>query len=243
MKDLRQIIGKRKSLVFIDLEGTQFSHEMIALGGVKVDLHRNGTVKRIHRGFYRLVLAKNKVGKVVVELTGLTDDKLKKEGIRFRQAILEFKKYVGKDFNNTLFIAYGNHDARILAQSLIYNLDAPTDDVKIMIKHFFDFSEWISRYVRDDNYNTYSLSNLLNLFGVEFAGEKHNALADTVNLVKLFDVVQKRKDIVQKEYVKTLSKAHGLTGPVSALVKRILVDKQATSYDDFVKIIGDSLND
>ena len=241
MKDLRQIIGKRRTLVFIDLEGTQFSHEMIALGGVKVDLNKNGQIRKIHRGFYRLVLAKNKVGKVVVELTGITDEMLKKDGVRFRNAILDFKKYVGKDFNNTLFIAYGNHDARILAQSLIYNLDAPADDVKLMIKHFFDFSDYISRYVRDDNYNTYSLSNILNLFGVEFKGEKHNALADTINLVKLFDVVQKRKDIVQREYVKTLSKAHGLTPPISALVKRILVDKETTSYDDFVKIIGDSL--
>ena len=243
MRDLRNIIGKRRTLVFIDLEGTQFSHEMIALGGIKVDLNKNGDIKKIHKGFYRLVLPKNKVGKVVVELTGLTDEMLKKDGIRFRAAIQEFKKYVGKDFNNTLYIAYGNHDARILAQSLIYNLDAPSEDVKIMIKHFFDFSDYIARYVRDDNYNTYSLSNMLKLFGVDFEGEKHNALADTLNLVKLFDVVQKRKDIIQTEYVKTISKAHGLNGPLSALVKRILVDKKTTSYEDFVKIIGDSLND
>ena len=241
MKSLRKVIGNRKSLVFIDLEGTQFSHEMIAIGAVKVDLHKDCSVKKIHKKFYRVVLAKNKVGRVVVELTGLTDEIVKKEGVRFRNAILDLKKYVGRDFNKTLFIAYGNHDARILAQSLIYNLDAPTEDVKIMIKHFFDFSDWISNYVRDDNFNTYSLSNMLNLFEVEFIGEKHNAFADTINLVRLYDAIIKRNDILTEQYVKTLSKAHGLNEPVSTLIKRLLVEKKTTSYEDFYKIIKYSL--
>lgn len=241
MKNLKRIVGNRKTLVFIDLEGTQFSHEMIAIGAVKVDLHKDCSVKKIHKGYYTLVLPKNKIGRVVTDLTGLTDAEVKKDGIRFRAAIQNFKKYVGRDFNKTLFVAFGNHDARILAQSLIYNLDAPTEDVKIMIKHFFDFSEFISQYIRDDNFNTYSLSNMLKVFNIDFEGEKHNALADTINLVKLYDAMIKNEEILTQEYIKTLSKAHGLNEPISSLVKRLLVEKKETSYEDFVELIKESL--
>lgn len=241
MKNLKRIVGNRKTLVFIDLEGTQFSHEMIAIGAVKVDLHKDCSVKKIHKGYYTLVLPKNKIGRVVTDLTGLTDAEVKKDGIRFRAAIQNFKKYVGRDFNKTLFVAFGNHDARILAQSLIYNLDAPTEDVKIMIKHFFDFSEFISQYIRDDNFNTYSLSNMLKVFNIDFEGEKHNALADTINLVKLYDAMIKNEEILTQEYIKTLSKAHGLNEPISSLIKRLLIEKKETSYEDFVELIKESL--
>ena len=91
MKNLKRIVGNRKTLVFIDLEGTQFSHEMIAIGAVKVDLHKDCSVKKIHKGYYTLVLPKNKIGRVVTDLTGLTDAEVKKDGIRFRAAIQNFK--------------------------------------------------------------------------------------------------------------------------------------------------------
>ena len=64
MKDLEKIINSRKSLCFLDLEGTQFSHEMIAIGAIKVDIRKDLSIKKIHKGYYSLVLAKNKIGKL-----------------------------------------------------------------------------------------------------------------------------------------------------------------------------------
>lgn len=46
MKSLFKLIGKRKTIIFLDLEGTQFSHEMIAFGAVRVDLDKNYKVKK-----------------------------------------------------------------------------------------------------------------------------------------------------------------------------------------------------
>ena len=46
MQALEKILKGRKSLCFIDLEGTQFSHEMIAIGAVKVDVRRDGSIKK-----------------------------------------------------------------------------------------------------------------------------------------------------------------------------------------------------
>ena len=46
MKYLEKHLNKRKILCFLDLEGTQFSHEMIALGAVKVDIKKDGSIKK-----------------------------------------------------------------------------------------------------------------------------------------------------------------------------------------------------
>ena len=64
MRALKKIVSNRKTLCFLDLEGTQFSHEMIAIGALKVDLKKDGTVKKIAKPFYSLVIPKNKIGKV-----------------------------------------------------------------------------------------------------------------------------------------------------------------------------------
>ena len=241
MQDLAKIINYRKTLCFLDLEGTQFSHEMIALGAVKVDLKKDLSVKRIHKGYYSLVLAKNRVGKVVTDLTGITDEEVKRDGKRLRTVIQELKKYLGRDFNKTLFVTFGNHDLRILAQSLAYNLDAPKDDIHLMIKHNFDFADWISSYVRDENGNNYSLANLLKVFGVNFEGQQHNALADTLNLVYLYDEVLKRKDILNVEYRNVLLKQRHLPAPLHDMLRILIDEKRDLTLEEFDELIKQSL--
>lgn len=46
MKALNKHLNNVKTLCFLDLEGTQFSHEMIAIGAVKVSIRKDGSVKR-----------------------------------------------------------------------------------------------------------------------------------------------------------------------------------------------------
>lgn len=237
MKTLNKIINSRKCIVFLDLEGTQFSHEMIGLGCVKVSLKKDLTIKKIHQGYQTLVKAKNPVGKIVTKLTGITDKQIKENGISFRNAIQELKKYLGKEFSKTLFVTYGNHDVRILQQSMNYNMDAPVDDVRLMIKHHFDFGEFISRYVRGENNNTYSLSNILKLFNVEFKGEAHDALADAINLAYLYQAMLKNKDILQKEYIHVLKCNNHLPEPLHKIVTDLADDKTVTpqQFNDMIK--------
>ncbi len=242
MKELDKRINGRKSLCFIDLEGTQFSHEMIAIGAVKVELRKDGTVKKMHKGYYSYVLAKNKVGKVVTDLTGITDEQVRKEGKRLRVVIQELKKYLGRDFTKTLFVTFGNHDLRILSQSLAYNLDAPKEDIHLMIKHNFDLADWISDYVRDENGNTYSLANLLKVFEVEFEGQQHNALADTINLVYLYEQIVKRKDILHREYLHVLLKQRHLPAPLHEALEILIDQKRDLSVKEFNDLIDIALD-
>ena len=67
MRILNNIVQGHSQLAFLDLEGTQFTHEMIAIGIVKVDIRKDGTIKKIHKGYHSYVYAKNKIGKIVTD--------------------------------------------------------------------------------------------------------------------------------------------------------------------------------
>lgn len=240
MKALDKHLNNVKTLCFLDLEGTQFSHEMIALGAVKVSIKKDGSIKKMHRGIYTLVKAKNRVGNVVTDLTGITDAQLKKDAISFRQTIDMLKKYMGRDFTKCKYVTFGSHDIRIVSQSLAYNLDAKKEDVQVLIKHNFDLSEFFSNYIKDENNNTYSLANFLKVFNLEFKGTQHNALMDAINLAYLYDAFLKNKDIVKDEYVKVLGKMRHLPEPVHDVLQD-LMEKKTVTYEDFEHYIEESL--
>lgn len=240
MKALDKQLNNVKTLCFLDLEGTQFSHEMIAVGVVKVSIRKDRSVKKIHRGFYTLVKAKNKVGKVVTDLTGITDAQLRKEGVPFRVALEKIKKYMGRDFSKCKYVTFGSHDLRILAQSLAYNLDVKKEDVQILIKHNFDLSEFASNYVKDENNNTLSLANFLKVFNIDFKGTQHNALADALNLVYLYDAILKNHEILKEEYMKVLAKMRHLPEPVHKVLQTIL-EKKSVTMEEYEKFVEDSL--
>lgn len=240
MLALDKILKGRKTLCFMDLEGTQFTHEMIAIGAIKVDLKKDGSIKKIHKGFYTLVKAKNRIGKVVTDLTGITDQDIKENGVPFRVAMEELEKYMGHYFNKCLFVTFGNHDFRIMSQSLAHNLDAKKETVEIVIKHQFDIADFFNTYIKDENNNNLSLANMLKVFNVEFEGEQHNALADTLNLVYLYDAFLKNKDIVREEYCKTLGMYRHLPEPIHLAVEK-LAKKEIVTAQDFENFIDKSL--
>lgn len=241
MKSLKKLIGNRKSITFLDLEGTQFSHEMIAIGAVKVDIRKDLSIRKIHKGYHSLVIAKNKIGKVVTDLTGITENNLKEKGKPFRVIINELKKYLGFDFTRTLFVTFGNHDLRIIAQSLAHNMDAPKEDVRLIIKHSFDLAEFISRYIRDENNNTYSLAHMLEVFKVEFKGTQHDPMADALNLAYLYEAFLKNPEIVKEKYKIVLKNNRHLPEPMNEVVASLLKGETITP-EYFEKLLDDSFS-
>lgn len=237
MLALEKHLMHRKTLCFLDLEGTQFSHEMIAIGAVKVTLKKDGTIRKIHRGYYSLVKAKNRVGSVVTELTGITDKMIKEKGISFRVAVDNLKKYMGKEWTKALYVTFGNHDVRIISQSLAHNLDAKKNDVEILIKHNFDLADFLNTYLKDDNNNNLSLAHMLEKFNIEFKGTQHNALADAINLAYLYDAFQKNDKILLTEYRKTLGMYRHLPEPIHRSVELLAKGETVTpkQFDEFIK--------
>ena len=128
IKKLVKGLKGHKTLVFLDFEGTQFSHEMIALGAIAVTIDpKTGRIKKRKEPIRIYVLAKNKIGGYVSNLTGITEETLRKEGVTFDTAMKALKKYVGLYFKKATFITFGNHDLRILNQSIAYNIYYPKD--------------------------------------------------------------------------------------------------------------------
>lgn len=237
MKALEKRLMGRRTLCFLDLEGTQFSHEMIAIGAVKVDLKKDGSIKKIHKGYYSLVRAKNRIGSVVTNLTGITDKEMKEKGISYRVAIDNVKKYLGRQFSKCLFVTFGSHDVRIISQSLAHNLDAKKEDVEIMIKHNFDLADFLNTYLKDDNNNNLSLAHMLEKFNITFKGTQHNALADALNLAYLYDAFQKQSEVLKIEYRKTLGMYRHLPDPIHRSIERLANGETVTpkEFDEYIK--------
>ena len=157
MKKFERLLKGHKSLVFLDFEGTQFSHEMIAIGATHVIIDRHGYIKKHKKPFRAYVKAHNRVGKIVTDLTGITDEMLKQKGVSFFTAMSDLKKYVGLSFRKSSFITFGNHDMKILSSSISYSFDFPKETVQCIQQNYIDFSAFISEFMRDDKGNPLSL--------------------------------------------------------------------------------------
>lgn len=238
MELLRKALKDKKVLVFVDLEGTQISGEMIEIGAYKTYIKDDLSIKKVMPGFKSYVKAKHPIGHVVTRLTGITEEKLKKEGKPFRVVLEDFKNYVGKDWEKCLFVTFGNNDCRIVIQSMMNNLDCNANDAKFMVSKDFDFAKWLSQFIKDQNGNTYSLINYLKLFGKEFEGTAHDALTDAYNLIKLYEAVLNRKDIMEVEYQKSLTlRTSHFPEPVRKAIKALENGKTISpeEYNQYIK--------
>ena len=237
MKKVIKLLKGHKHLVFLDFEGTQFSHEMIAYGAVFVTIDKNGCIVKRKEPIKRYVKCKNAIGKFVENLTGITQKDLQSKGVSFRQAIIDLKKYCGLGFKKSSFITFGNHDMRILSQSSSYNLDSPTELCKIIKSNYIDFQSVISEFIKDDKNNVLSLSHYLEVFKLDFDGTAHDPMYDAVNLARLYDEFMKRKDIVLDEYIKNLSRNNFNPQPIDKVIKRLLKNEVVTpeEFQNYLK--------
>ncbi|MCH3976481.1 MAG: hypothetical protein LKE36_02605 [Bacilli bacterium] len=238
MKRLMQLIDKHPVLVFLDFEGTQISHEMIALGAVLVTLKKDGHIKKIHKGYKRYVIAHEKIGSYVEKLTGIKSDLLLKEGVTYKSALEELKKYIGKNYKKAAFITFGSHDIRILHQSLHFSSDADGEIVHFIDHNHIDFSDILSEYVKDEKNNPLSLANYCLKFGVEFEGTPHDPYFDALNLAYLYEASLSKPDILYHEYLSVLSHMRHLPVPIQKTISK-LVNNTDVSASDFGHIVED----
>ena len=238
MKKFERLLKGHKSLVFLDFEGTQFSHEMIAIGAMHVSIDRNGYIKKHKKPFRIYVKAHNRVGKIVTDLTGITDEMLKQKGVSFYTAMSELKKYCGLAFRKSSFITFGNHDMKILSSSISYSFDFPKEIVQCIQQNYIDFSAFISEFMRDEKGNPLSLVKYCAAFGVKEAGPAHDPAVDAENLGWLYDATMKKSAILLEEYKKVLKSFNHFPQPVNNVIKKLANDEDVT-YKEFEKEIKD----
>lgn len=237
MKKIEKLLKGHKHICFLDFEGTQFSHEMIAIGAVMTSLDKNGRIKKMKEPFKILVKAHNKIGKYVVQLTGITEDMLVKEGVSFAHAMEALKKYCGLNFKKASFITYGNHDMRILSQSIAYNLDFPKEICSNIQKNYIDYAVFIQEFVRDDNGNPLSLIHNCERFSVKEAGRAHDPDIDAINLANLYDAFLANPELVKNEYMHAVVKTNHFPDPIKQVVNKLMAGETVTkdNFEEFVK--------
>ena len=242
-KNLQRSLKNHKYLVFLDFEGTQFSHEMIAIGALYVTIDpKTGRIKKRKQPFKVYVKAKNKIGKYVSDLTGITENILRDKGVHFDTAMKELKKYVGINFKKATFITFGNHDLRILNQSISYNLVYPKEVTSQIQKNYFDYMSFISEFIRDENGNPLSLVHYCELFGLQEAGKAHDPEIDAINLANLYDGFLANLTLVSEEYKKHLNKHNSsLPYPVAKAIKKLSNGENVTA-EEFNEYIKEYLN-
>lgn len=242
MKALDKALKDKTVLVFIDLEGTQFSHEMIEIGAHLVILNKDHTVKKILKGYSSYVKAHNRIGRVVTELTGITEKLLQEKGRPFPEVFKQFRGYVGKYWNKCKFVTFGTHDLRIINMSVE---NSPKDDELSELAHYvnknhFDISSFLGQFIQDQHGNPLSLSNNLKVFSQEFEGTKHSALADAYNTALLYKAFIEHPEIVQEEYKKALTHVHHTPVPISKVISKLFAGETVTP-EDFDTAIKESL--
>ncbi len=233
IKKLTKGLKGHKTLVFLDFEGTQFSHEMIALGGIAVTIDpKTGRIKKRKNPIRVYVLAKNKIGNYVSNLTGITEDTLRSKGVVFDTAMKTLKKYVGINFKKATFVTFGNHDMRILNQSIAYNIYYPKDVTSQIQKNYFDFGAFIGEFIRDENGNPLSLVHYCEMFKVPEAGTAHDPEVDAINLANLYDAFIANTQLVASEYKKYLiGAASHYPDPVAAAIRQLAAGKDYSAKD------------
>jgi len=238
MKKLAQILKGKKHLVFLDFEGTQLSHEMIAFGAIKVDLNDDLTIKKQYKGIYKLVRPKKTIGDYVTKLTGISDIDVFDKGIPYKKALAIIRQYVGKTFTKSKFVFFGNHDVRILHQSFQHSPEADKETQSTVVQESFDYSQFLSEFVRDEKGNPLSLHNNLLYFDSSFKGQLHNALDDAKNLMHLYQLVLTKKERLFEAYLKVLSHQKHMPYPIKTLL-HMLDQGQTVSQDYFLRLIKD----
>lgn len=240
MKDLRKQLSNHKFLVFIDLEGTQITHEIIEIGAYKTIIKDDLTIKKIFKPFKVYVKPKGSIGPVVTRITGIDSKLIREKGVTFRTAQQMFQKYLGRDYKKCLFVAYGDQDAKMFINSAEHNMDASMEEARFVAKHTFDFNAFMRRYITTEQGNTYSLTKALELFGINFSGQAHDAAADAYNLAMLYKAFLANKALVRAEYEKTLLRGHGLPEPIAKLMQK-LCEKGEVNKAELDKFVDEAL--
>lgn len=171
---------KNNKIIFIDLEATCWDgkqnfedQEIIEIGFCSL-MNFDYTIKNKQS---ILVQPKNDVSEYCSELTGITNEMLKKDGISLNDALYKLKKNVSK---YAIWGGWGDFELKMLKKAYRENnIEFPFSDDYIDFKRLCSFIYGAKSGV--------SLKTFMNeLKGISFETPQHRALPDAINTAKIF---------------------------------------------------------
>lgn len=126
-----------------------------------------------------MVKAKHKVGKVITNLTGITDSMLD-DAESFDIVVSKLKEFLledGEPIENTKFVCFGEQDRLMMKVSayLTNKMDTITF-FKQFSHNYIDFSAFLSNFITDKKGTKLSLVNFIHYFDEDTHGASHDPL-------------------------------------------------------------------
>ena len=205
--------------VFIDLEmnmvdqkntelRAKLPHEIIEIGAVKLD--ENCCVVDRFRSYVR-PRHNASVHWSVARLTGITTKELKKADY-LEDVMPRFVEWVGVNESVRLYAWSNSDQSQVERECTFKNLWTP--QMRSIFAHWTDFQRVFSRMV--GYRNGMSLSRAVEYMGLNFDGEKHDALSDAENCARLLALMQDEAEFARRNRTRE-TEIVALTNPGQAI--------------------------
>lgn len=187
---LNNLIGERESLVFLDLEATQFSHHAIAIGLLAYKTEKTGFLPLDNRidEFSSLIKIKkrDRIGTFVKKITGLNEDNLQDNGKDFH-AVLQEVANVLRPYRNKKFLCFGNYDMKILRHSINFDDEFEKTFFRHVMHNSIDlYTEYFSHFLVDKHGQGESIEKIIDFYKIPKPDNLHDPLADAKCLKEIF---------------------------------------------------------
>ena len=159
--------------------------EIIEIGAAKVNQNLE-----ITETFSRLIkpVIYRRLSPIVIRKTGIKPADLK-NGVSFRKAISDFRKFCGQDY---ILCTWSTNDVKILQKNCIYH-NLPYD----WISRYYDIQSRCTRVLGLPKSQAVGLKNALNALGIQVEGRLHRAMDDAIHAAKIFIEVYNEEMAVQ----------------------------------------------
>ncbi|GAE25190.1 exonuclease [Halalkalibacter wakoensis JCM 9140] len=177
-------MAELKQFIFFDFEmlcsdeGMSFeSMEAIRLGAVKYNLQ---TKEVLTFDEYIKPLSTKPLSEFCKELTGIDNQHLA-DASSFQQVLEQFLTWVG-GIKKSRFFSWSPSDLhRLKVDSRIHGI--PSSTIAKIEKRYVDFQEIFTKRVSKTNA---SVESALQLYGLDFIGEKHHPMYDSYNTLRIY---------------------------------------------------------
>ncbi len=237
---LSQVIQNGNLIVFFDLEATQFSHKAIALGLVAYEKKPGELCFDVEKKieYHTYIKQSDEIGPIVEEMTGITKDLLEKEGKDFHTVILEVSKLL-RPYKKK-FVSYGSMDIKILSCSINSHDETEENFYRNVVKNYLDFHTYISRRICNPKGQSYSIENLMKLYGIENVGRYHDPLTDALDLMKIYHAYLTQVDKDIQLYLENY-KHNPYTNVINKRLAEMILEKGQADKEDLISLLRDNL--
>lgn len=182
-----------KEILFVDTEATcwgdktrqeqQRDREIIEIGIAKVDVTLN---KIVDKEYYVIKNIHSEVSDYCVNLTGITQELIDKEGVTLGKAMKEIKQRFGS--KNKTWLTWGSFDYNFVkGQCEKQNAEFVFTDNIINLADLYAMFAGISR--------SRNMLKAMNKLNIQMEGERHRALPDAIATARIFLEMKKRTGI------------------------------------------------